>query len=192
MVGPREPFMIAVIRTSHRKPHGRIFTLGEGSPLPIVREIAPSTSMKKEFGKACLGKKYLTKKQFCKSKKDQGTRIFWASLMLDKESFQRIGSFLIQDGSRVRFWEDCWIGVQSFEKEYPNLYSLVRNKNEMVAKVIFMGTLWARTWPLLLKGVDEEMVKSYCKLLEKRALEFFSMYGGNIRRILEACLEEQF
>lgn len=43
--------------------------------------------------------------------------------------------------------------------------------------VIFIGTHWARTWSLLLKGVDEEIVKSYCKLLEKRVLEFFSVYG---------------
>jgi hypothetical protein len=56
--------------------------------------------------------------------------------MLAKESFQMFGSFLLQDGSQIRFWEDCWIGVQSFEKEYPNLYNLVRNKNEVVAKIM--------------------------------------------------------
>jgi hypothetical protein len=49
-----------------------------------------------------------------------------------------------------------------------------------------MGTHWARTWSLLLKGVGEETIKSYCKLLEKRVLEFFSVYGWNLGTKLEA------
>ncbi|BAF05075.1 Os01g0509700, partial [Oryza sativa Japonica Group] len=52
--------------------------------------------------------------------------------------------------------------------------------------IIFMGTHWARTWSLLLKGTDEEIVKNYCKVLEKHVVEFFSVYGWNLRRRLEA------
>ena len=83
-----------------------------------------------------LRKKYLTKKTILQVQKRPGDSHFWTSLMLAKESFQRFSSFLLQDGSQVRFWEDCWIGVQSFAKEYPNLYNLVRNKNEVVAKIM--------------------------------------------------------
>nr|AAX96120.1 hypothetical protein LOC_Os11g20750 [Oryza sativa Japonica Group]ABA92956.1 hypothetical protein LOC_Os11g20750 [Oryza sativa Japonica Group] len=52
--------------------------------------------------------------------------------------------------------------------------------------VIFMETHWARTWSLLLKGTDEEIVKNYCKVLEKRVVKFFSVYGWNLRRRWEA------
>uniref|UniRef100_A0A0D3HV89 Uncharacterized protein n=1 Tax=Oryza barthii TaxID=65489 RepID=A0A0D3HV89_9ORYZ len=54
------------------------------------------------------------------------------------------------------------------------------------AEVFFMGMHWARTWSLLLKGVDEETVKSSCKLLEKCVLEFFSVYHWNFGGRLEA------
>lgn len=33
-------------------------------------------------------------------------------------------------------WKDCWLGDQSFEKIYPSLYNLVRNKNMAMAKVL--------------------------------------------------------
>lgn len=53
-------------------------------------------------------------------------------------------------------------------------------------QVFFVGMHWARTWSLLLKGVDEETVKSSCKLLEKCVLEFFSVYHWNFGGRFEA------
>lgn len=51
-------------------------------------------------------------------------------------TFSSFGSFKLQDGLQIRFWEDCWLGNQSLEKRYPSLYNLVRNKNVVVAKVL--------------------------------------------------------
>jgi hypothetical protein len=35
---------------------------------------------------------------------------FWAGLMAMKKFFFRYGTFLIKDGSQIRFWEDSWLG----------------------------------------------------------------------------------
>jgi hypothetical protein len=56
--------------------------------------------------------------------------------MTAKESFQLLGYFKVRNGKQVRFWEDCWMGNKSLEKEFPNLYNLVQNKNIVVAKVL--------------------------------------------------------
>jgi hypothetical protein len=38
------------------------------------------------------------------------TRIFWARIMTTKEYFFPYASFTIKDGSKIRLWEDKWIG----------------------------------------------------------------------------------
>ncbi len=86
--------------------------------------------------KNMLRRKYLAKKTIMQVQKHPGDSHFWASLMTAKESFQSLGYFKTCDGKQVRFWEDCWIGSQPLEKEYPNLYNLVRNKNAVVAEVL--------------------------------------------------------
>ena len=53
---------------------------------------------------------------------------FWASLMKVKRDFLRFGTFIIKDGSQVRFWEDIWLGNRSLRDQYPQLYNIVRKK----------------------------------------------------------------
>jgi hypothetical protein len=50
---------------------------------------------------------------------------FWAGLMNIKGTFLNFGSFVIGDGSQLRFWEDCWYGQQSFKDRFSNLYGIV-------------------------------------------------------------------
>jgi hypothetical protein len=38
------------------------------------------------------------------------------------------GSFKVQDGTIIRFWEDLWIGNEPLMKKYPSLYNIVREK----------------------------------------------------------------
>ena len=43
---------------------------------------------------------------------------------------------MIKDGSQVRFWEDSWLGNSLLCDQYPQLYNIVRKKQDMVADVL--------------------------------------------------------
>jgi len=45
-----------------------------------------------------------------------------------KGDFLRFGNFIIKDGSRVRFWEDIWLGNRPLRDQYPLLYNIVQKK----------------------------------------------------------------
>ena len=46
------------------------------------------------------------------------------------------GSFEIKDGSKVRFWEDTWVGEVSFKVKYSSLFNIVCDPHATVAKVL--------------------------------------------------------
>jgi hypothetical protein len=52
-----------------------------------------------------------------------------------KDQFLRLGNFILQSGNQTRFWEDKWIGANSFQVQYPNLYNLVKEKSATVQRV---------------------------------------------------------
>jgi hypothetical protein len=52
------------------------------------------------------------------------------SLVMEK------GRFKVQDGIRIRFWEDLWIENEPLMKKYPSLYNIVMEKNLSVAQVL--------------------------------------------------------
>ncbi len=81
-------------------------------------------------------KKYLVRKSIFQVQKQPRDSHFWASLMAAKEPFQTLGHFIVNNGKQVRFWEDRWLGNQPLHLEFPTLYSLVRNKNLVVADVL--------------------------------------------------------
>jgi len=60
---------------------------------------------------------------------------FWVGLMHTKNS-SRFGSFLIKDGSGIRFWEDSWLGNIPLMEQYPALYNIAHNKSDIIAKVL--------------------------------------------------------
>jgi hypothetical protein len=64
---------------------------------------------------------------------------FWAGLMNAKQSFFRYGSFQLNNGKQIRFWEDKWLGNSNFQHQYPSLYNIVRKKSDTVANVL--GTI---------------------------------------------------
>jgi hypothetical protein len=61
---------------------------------------------------------------------------FWAGLMYAKKYFFRHGSFLIKDGSEIRFREDSWLGNLPLKDQYPALYSIAHNKSDTIAEVL--------------------------------------------------------
>jgi hypothetical protein len=75
-----------------------------------------------------LRNKYLGSKPLVQLEWKQGDSHFWASLLKVKHDFLRFGSFVIKDGSQVRFWEDKCLGNDSLMSQYPGLYNIVRPK----------------------------------------------------------------
>lgn len=55
-----------------------------------------------------LRNKYLGSKPLSQVQWRNGNSHFWASLMKAKQEFLRFGTFIIKDGTQVRFWEDKW------------------------------------------------------------------------------------
>jgi hypothetical protein len=66
-----------------------------------------------------LRDKYLGTKPLVQVQWKSGDSHFWASLMKIKRDFLKFGTFLIKDGSQVRFWEDRWLGNSTLRELYP-------------------------------------------------------------------------
>jgi hypothetical protein len=56
--------------------------------------------------------------------------------MATKNKFFCLGKFSIKDGSEIRFWEDKWLDTTTLREQYPALYSIVRHKEDTIAKVM--------------------------------------------------------
>jgi hypothetical protein len=56
--------------------------------------------------------------------------------MKEKREFLRFGTFIIRDGSQIRFWEDKWLGNATLREQYPCLYNIVIHKQDTVAEVL--------------------------------------------------------
>jgi hypothetical protein len=53
--------------------------------------------------------KYFSMKSLTQTQGRPGDSHFWAGLMKVKDDFLKWGHFLIQDGSKTRFWKDVWL-----------------------------------------------------------------------------------
>jgi hypothetical protein len=53
--------------------------------------------------------------------KQPGDSQFWRGLMNVKEDFFSFGSFQLQDGRVIKFWEDSWLRATTLKEQYPNL-----------------------------------------------------------------------
>jgi hypothetical protein len=65
-----------------------------------------------------------------------GDSHFWVGLMKDKVTFLTHGSFRLNNGKQIRFWEDRWLGNYSFQHQYLSLDNLVRRKSATVESVL--------------------------------------------------------
>jgi hypothetical protein len=83
-----------------------------------------------------LCKKYLGSKPLSQVQWKNGDLHFWASLLKVKRDFLRFGTFIIQDGSQVSFWEDKRLGQSTLRQQYPCLYNIARHKQVTVAEVL--------------------------------------------------------
>jgi hypothetical protein len=46
------------------------------------------------------------------------------------------GSFIINDGTSTRFWEDTWLGDKQLKDTYPSLYHIARDRKVAISKVM--------------------------------------------------------
>ena len=67
--------------------------------------------------------------------KKSGNSHFWAGLMKVKDTFMNYGSFQLNDGNQIRFWEDEWLGTHTLREQYHALFNIVRKKHATVALV---------------------------------------------------------
>jgi hypothetical protein len=86
-------------------------------------------------GQQLLRNKYLGGKSITQVGRRPGDSHFWSGLMNIKDQFLNLGSFKLQDGKQIRFWEDKWLGAHALRDEYPNLYNIVRRRNATVADI---------------------------------------------------------
>jgi hypothetical protein len=70
-----------------------------------------------------------------------GDSHFWSGLMKAKTTFLMHRSFHLNNGKKIRFWEDKWLGNYSFQYQYLSLYNIVRRKNVTVENVLSMVPL---------------------------------------------------
>jgi len=67
--------------------------------------------------------------------KKAGDSHFLAGLMKVKDTFLSYGSFHLNDGNHIRFWEDKWLGNHTLREQYPALFNIVRKKHATIASV---------------------------------------------------------
>jgi hypothetical protein len=83
-----------------------------------------------------LKRKYLYNKSITQVDKKQGDSHFWSGLMKVKSTFLDMGSWILNDGEQIRFWEDKWLGNLAFKDKFPSLYAIVRRKSSTIATVM--------------------------------------------------------
>jgi hypothetical protein len=83
-----------------------------------------------------LSNKYLGSKTLSQVQAKPTDSPFWKGIMRVKDDFFQRGSFVVRDGMKTRFWEDTWLGDAPLASQYPNLYTIARSKNVLVADVL--------------------------------------------------------
>ena len=68
--------------------------------------------------------KYLNNKTLSQVTAKAGDSFFWKGVLEVKDAFFSCCKRVLGDGSRIRFWEDLWIGDVSFAVKYARLYNL--------------------------------------------------------------------
>ncbi|WVZ95944.1 hypothetical protein U9M48_041644 [Paspalum notatum var. saurae] len=83
-----------------------------------------------------LRNKYLRNKTWTQLERKPGDSQFWSSLMGVKDEFLNLGSFIVKNGTQVRFWEDIWLEGVALKHQFPSLFNIVRKKQATVAEVL--------------------------------------------------------
>ena len=88
-----------------------------------------------------LCNKYLVTKSLTQVQYKRGDSHFWTGLMKVKLDFLQWGSFRVENGSQIRFWEDKWLGDTTLMNQYPNLFQIARGKHDTMTHVLSSSPL---------------------------------------------------
>ncbi|KAL4188197.1 hypothetical protein AMTRI_Chr09g42900 [Amborella trichopoda] len=58
----------------------------------------------------------------------------WKSFSAVLATFKRYIRFHPREGSRVKFWQDLWLGPSPLREAFPNLYFLARDQDSSIAQ----------------------------------------------------------
>lgn len=83
-----------------------------------------------------LRNKYIGSKSLAQVEWKIGDSHFWSCLMKVKPDFLHFGTFLVNDGSQVRFWEDSWLDGSPLKDQYHSLYNITRPKSITIAEAM--------------------------------------------------------
>ena len=98
----------------------------------------------------------------------------WKNISQGWPSFSRHILYDIDDGSRVKFWQDRWCGETSLAVRYPNLFRFCRNKDASVTELM-MSTNGVLFWDVrFVRGV-------HARDLEAMFDFMVTIYGSPIR-----------
>jgi hypothetical protein len=89
-----------------------------------------------ELWQTIIRKKYLTNQTIGMVLRKPWNSHFWARLIMVKLSLLRFGSFHLNNGKHIGFWEDKWLGNHSFQQKYPSLYNIARRKSDTVETIL--------------------------------------------------------
>jgi hypothetical protein len=96
-----------------------------------------------------LHKKYIKDKMLSQVQEKPTDSPFWKGLIRVKNDFFSRGSFKVENGTSVHFWEDIWLGNMPLADQYPSLYNIVQRKNVLVADVLSHNPLNIEFWRVL-------------------------------------------
>jgi hypothetical protein len=82
-----------------------------------------------------LRRKYLQQHTLPQAQRRPSYSHFWKGLLKDKDNFLNFGSFQLNNGTHIRFWEHKWLRIGILKEIYPQLYALVQRKNVVVANI---------------------------------------------------------
>ena len=66
----------------------------------------------------------------CSGAKESGGLSLLGWLVKVKDTFINFGTFRLNDGKQIRFWEDKWIGNHTLSQQYPALYNIVKSMRQ--------------------------------------------------------------
>ena len=61
----------------------------------------------------------------------------WRSIHEGRESFSKHLSFIVGEGTRIRFWHDRWIGDYTLKDLYPEVYVCSAAKDACISEVLW-------------------------------------------------------
>jgi hypothetical protein len=108
-----------------------------------------------------LRKKYMQDNAIGQIQRKPSDSQFWVGLMNVEELFLGYGSFQLNSRTIIRFWDNIWVRNRSLKEQYPQLYRIVRHKNDIVATVF-------RTIPLNIsfrRSLTEDTLQSWHELV---------------------------